>query len=76
MGAYSRAVAYLSKPLLRVGAYSGGGLIREWGLKRSFMVLLKYLYTADSTKLILILKINLREWFSYSSCAKINPREN
>ena len=24
--------AYFSKSLLRMGAYSGGGLIREWGL--------------------------------------------
>ena len=38
MGAYSGVGAYLSK--LGEGAYSGGGggVIREWGLIRSFTV--------------------------------------
>ena len=31
MGAYSRMGAYLSKTVLGVGAYSGGGLIGEGG---------------------------------------------
>ena len=30
--------AYLSKTVLGAGAYSGGGLIGEWGLIRSFTV--------------------------------------
>ena len=39
MGAYSGGVgAYLSKWVLGEGAYSGRGLIREWGLIRSFTV--------------------------------------
>ena len=40
MGAYSGVGAYLSKWVLGEGAYSGGGVIREWGLNRSFTVLL------------------------------------
>ena len=36
MGAYSGVGAYLSKWVLGEGAYSGGGVIREWGLIRSF----------------------------------------
>ena len=39
MGAYSRMGAYLSKTVLGVGAYSGGGVIGEWGLIRSFTVI-------------------------------------
>ena len=38
MGAYSGEGAYLSKWVLGEGAYSGGGVIREWGLNRSFTV--------------------------------------
>ena len=38
MGAYSGVGAYLSSSDSEVGAYSGGGLIREWGLNRSFTV--------------------------------------
>ena len=38
MGAYSGVGAYLSKWVLGEGAYSGGGVIREWGLIRSFTV--------------------------------------
>ena len=39
MGAYSGFGAYLSSLGSEVGAYLGGGLIREWGLNRSFTVL-------------------------------------
>ena len=39
MGAYSGVGAYLSSSGSEVGAYSGGGLIREWGLNRSFTVI-------------------------------------
>ena len=38
MRAYSGVGAYLSSSGSEVGAYSGGGLIREWGLNRSFTV--------------------------------------
>ena len=38
MGAYSGVEAYLSSSGSEVGAYSGGGLIREWGHNRSFTV--------------------------------------
>ena len=38
MGAYSGLGAYLSSSGSEVGAYSGGGLIREWRLNRSFTV--------------------------------------
>ena len=38
MGAHSGVGAYLSSSGSEVGAYSGGGLIREWGLNRSFTV--------------------------------------
>ena len=38
MGAYSRVGAYLSSSGSEVGDYSGGGLIQEWGLNRSFTV--------------------------------------
>ena len=38
MGAYSGVGAYLSSSGTEMGAYSGGGVIREWGLNRSFMV--------------------------------------
>ena len=41
MGAYSGVGAYLSSSGSEVGAYSGGGLIREWGLNRSFTVIRK-----------------------------------
>ena len=40
MGAYSGVGAYLSSSGSEVGTYSGGGLIREWGLNRSFTVYL------------------------------------
>ena len=39
MGAYSGVGAYLSSSGSEVGAYSGGGLIRELGLNRSFTVI-------------------------------------
>ena len=42
MGAYSGVGAYLSSSGSEVGTYSGGGLIREWGLNRSFTVLDKH----------------------------------
>ena len=38
MGAYLGVGAYFSSSGSEVGAYSGGGLIREWGLNRSFTV--------------------------------------
>ena len=41
MGAYSRVEAYLSSSGSEVGAYSGGPLIREWGLNRSFTIITK-----------------------------------
>ena len=46
MGAYSGEGAYLSKWVLGEGAYSGGGVIREWGLNRSFTVMKKVNYCA------------------------------
>ena len=39
MGAYSGVGAYLSSSGSEVGAYSEGGLIREWGHNRSITVL-------------------------------------
>ena len=39
MRAYSGVGAYLSSSGSEVGAYSRGGLIREWGLNRSFTVI-------------------------------------
>ena len=38
MGAYSGVGAYLSSSGSEVGAYSGGGFIREWGHNQSFTV--------------------------------------
>ena len=42
MGAYSAVGTYLSSSGSEVEAYSGGGLIREWGHNRSFTVTCKY----------------------------------
>ena len=51
MGAYSGVGAYLSSSGSEVGAYSGGGLIREWGLNRSFTVFKDLEYPRfDTTK--------------------------
>ena len=38
MGGLVETGAYLSKSVLRVGAYSRGGLIRDWGLNRSLWI--------------------------------------
>ena len=64
MGAYSGVGAYLSSSGSEVGAYSGGGLIREWGLNQSFTVFIKrkIIYKEKSgtvTKVKLLMKIKL-----------------
>ena len=44
MGAYSGVGACLSKWVLGEGAYSGGGVIREWGLIWSFTVFIYHVF--------------------------------
>ena len=44
MGASSGVGAYLSSSGSEVEAYSRGGLIREWGLNRSFTVCIYIIY--------------------------------
>ena len=56
--------AYLSNRVLGVGAYSRGGLVREWWLNRSFTVG-KYVGILPTTHVIFIIREKLQKYDFY-----------
>ena len=61
MGIYSGVGAYLSSSGSEVEAYSGGGLIREGGLNRSFTVYFSHIYVQNFSHIIANYEYNYRQ---------------